>query len=126
MSVTVAIGSTVTTKIPRVAVATTGNGSVDRHFGQVTEFSIYEVDGQRVQSIERRSIPQYCHGNNGEAGDLSEIIFLLSDCTAIAVAKIGENPEGRLRDAGFEVVSGDGAIETALLSFYDQWIAKRE
>ncbi|MEG3438210.1 NifB/NifX family molybdenum-iron cluster-binding protein [Pannus brasiliensis CCIBt3594] len=79
MSVTVAIGSTVT-------VATTGNASVDRHFGRMTEFLIYEVDGQRVHSIERRSIPRYCHGNNGEAGD----------------------------------------FDTALLSFHDQWIAKRE
>jgi nitrogen fixation protein NifB len=118
---------TVTDKtLSRVAVATTGKGRVDLHFGQAKEFFIYEVDGKRVTSIERRSTPQYCHGKNGEAGDLSGIIPLLSDCEALLVARIGDNPAGRLREAGIEAIQVSDGIETAVLDFHARWIAKRE
>jgi predicted Fe-Mo cluster-binding NifX family protein len=110
----------------RVAVASKGKGIIDQHFGHAQEFLIYEVDGGQSKLVEQRSIPQYCHGKDGEAGDLSQIIALLTDCTAILVARIGANPEGRLQQAGIEVVQVYDNIETAVLDFYNQWITKRE
>jgi nitrogen fixation protein NifB len=110
----------------RVAVASKGTGIVDQHFGHAQQFFIYEVDGGQSKLVEQRSIPRYCHGKDGEAGDLSQIIALLTDCTAILVARIGSNPEGRLQQAGIEVVQVYDKIETALADFYNQWITKRE
>jgi predicted Fe-Mo cluster-binding NifX family protein len=125
MSVTVAEPK-VQTPTLRVAVATSGKGIIDRHFSHTTEFYIYEVNDKGLQAIELRAIPRYCHGKNGEAGDLSRIVPLLADCNAIFVARVGDNPAGRLQDAGIEVVQVYEKVEMAVLDFHDQWIAKRE
>jgi nitrogen fixation protein NifB len=126
MSVNVAIEPQITPSTIRVAVATSGKGIIDQHFGHVTEFYIYEANDQGVRAIELRPIPQYCHGKNGEAGDLTPIIALLADCAAVLVARIGDNPASRLQEAGIEVVQVYDKIETAVIDFHDQWIAKRE
>jgi nitrogen fixation protein NifB len=129
MSVTEAIEPTPqTTALSsiRVAVATKGTGIVDQHFGHAKAFLIYEVKEGQTTLIEQRSIPQYCHGTDGEPGDLNPIIQLVSDCQAVLVAKIGANPAGRLQEAGIEAVQVYDKIETAVLDFHNQWITKRE
>ncbi len=105
----------------RVAVASKSNGIVNQHFGHAKEFLIYEVDGTQATLMDTRPVSQYCHGGDGGPGELKQIVQILSDCTAILVAKIGPCPEERLRQAGFEVVQDYDAIETVIFNFYDRW-----
>lgn len=113
------------TKI-RVAVASKDKGLTNQHFGHAQEFLIYEVDDSQAELIAKRPIKQYCHGPEGGPGDLNEIITILSDCTAVLVAKIGAVPESLLQDAGIEVVQVYNTIETAVLDFYSQWVNKKK
>lgn len=111
------------TKI-RVAVASKDKGLTNQHFGHAQEFLIYDVDANQAELIETRPVKKYCHGQEGGAGDLTEIITILSDCTAVIVAKIGAVPESRLQSAGIEVVQVYDTIENAVLDFYLQWAHK--
>ena len=113
------------TKI-RVAVASKDKGLTNQHFGHAQEFLIYEIDDSQAELIEKRPVKKYCHGPEGGPGDLREIIDILSDCTAVLVAKIGSVPESRLRNAGIEVVQVYDTVETAVLDFYHQWVNKKK
>ena len=105
----------------RVAIATKGGGLVNQHFGHAREFFIYEVNGKQATLREIREVSQYCHGAGESAGDLSDIIRILSDCKAVLVSKIGVGPDDRLREAGIEPVQVYDVIETAVLNYYQTY-----
>ncbi|MEN9224147.1 MAG: nitrogenase cofactor biosynthesis protein NifB [Thermostichus sp. HHBFW_bins_43] len=108
-----------------VAVASKGGGLVNRHFGHAQEFLIYEVNAQGSHLVGHRKIPQYCHGGSGEANNLDQILAVISDCKAVLVAKIGDCPMKRIRQAGIEVVEDYDVIETVALKFYHTWLVNQ-
>ena len=100
-----------------VAVATKGNGLVNQHFGQATEFWIYEAGERWARFIQIRSIDRYCFGPETCGDDQSPLdrsIGLLADCSAVICSKIGEDPRRALALAGIDTVVTYDLIDKAV------------
>ncbi|MHB8127487.1 MAG: nitrogenase cofactor biosynthesis protein NifB [Mobilitalea sp.] len=101
----------------QVAVATKSGMIVDQHFGQVSEFYVYEYSNGNATFKEKRSIRKYCEGteecdNNENKIDL--IIEALADCNAVIAMRIGEAPKMKLSQKGIRVFTTYGKIEESV------------
>ncbi len=101
----------------RFAVATTGGGIVNEHFGHAREFLIYEAAGRGgevdVRFVGARKVDLYCAGGEtcGDAEDaLAKTIRTLAGCTGVLCSKIGIEPWDRLEAAGL-LPNGEHAME---------------
>ena len=96
-----------------MAVATSGGGVINQHFGHAREFLIYEASSTDVRFISHRKVDLYCSGDE-TCGDgesvLEKTIRTLSGCEAVLCSKIGYEPWGLLEDAGI-VPNGEHAME---------------
>lgn len=106
-----------------MAVATTGGGLVNQHFGHAREFLVYEASPQGVRFIGHRKVAQYCEGG-ASCGDgesvLARTIRALEGCEAVLCSRIGYEPWGMLEEAGI-VPNGEHAmepIEEAVMAVY--------
>ncbi len=96
-----------------MAVATTGGGVVNQHFGHAKEFLIYEASSQDVRFIGHRKVDLYCSGGDtcGDADTaLAKTIRTLASCEAVLCSKIGYEPWGLLEEAGI-APNGEHAME---------------
>ncbi len=111
-----------------MAVATTGGGVINQHFGHAKEFLIYEASSQDVRFIGHRKVDLYCSGGDtcGDADTaLARTIRTLAGCEAVLCSKIGYEPWGLLEEAGI-APNGEHAmepIEEAIAAVYRE-IAK--
>lgn len=111
-----------------MAVATSGGGLINQHFGHATEFLVYEASPGGVRFIGHRKVDQYCIGNDtcGEKESaLSGSIRSLKGCEAVLCSKIGFEPWSLLEEAGV-IPNGEHAmepIEEAVLAVYKEMIA---
>ncbi|HTH39442.1 MAG TPA: NifB/NifX family molybdenum-iron cluster-binding protein [Rhodocyclaceae bacterium] len=104
----------------RVAVATKNKVQIDEHFGHADEFKIYLVGPEGPVLEEVRLVEHYCQGGYGDEDKREVILRALADCQALFVAKVGDGPAQRLRDAGIAPI-GDyayGAIDASLMDWY--------
>jgi len=96
-----------------MAVATSGGGMINQHFGHAREFLVYEASATGVRFIGHRKTDLYCSGND-TCGDgdsvLAQTIRALEGCEAVLCSKIGYEPWGMLEDAGI-VPNGEHAME---------------
>ncbi len=108
-----------------MAVATSGGGLINQHFGHAREFLVYEASPNGVRFIGHRKVDQYCIGNDtcGEKESaLSGSIRALKGCEVVLCSKIGFEPWGELEGAGI-VPNGEHAmepIEDAILAVYHE------
>jgi nitrogen fixation protein NifB len=100
-----------------MAVATTGGGLINQHFGHAKEFLIYEASDMDVRFIGHRKTDLYCSGGDtcGDAGDenesvLDKTIAALAGCEVVLCSKIGYEPWGALEAAGI-APNGEHAME---------------
>ncbi len=96
-----------------MAVATTGGGVINQHFGHAREFLIYEASDMDVRFIGHRKTDLYCSGGNScgeEESVLDKTIAALAGCEVVLCAKIGYEPWGALEAAGIQP-SGEHAME---------------
>ncbi|MCY0965322.1 nitrogenase cofactor biosynthesis protein NifB [Parathalassolituus penaei] len=106
-----------------IAVATSGGGLINQHFGHATEFLIYEASPRGVRFIGHRKVDQYCIGGDtcGEKDSaLAGSIRSLKGCEAVLCSKIGYEPWSLLESAGI-VPNGEHAmepIEEAVMAVY--------
>ena len=105
-----------------VAVATTGNGQIDQHFGHADAFSVYAVGTAGVRFIEAREVEHYCQGGYGDEDKREVILRALADCRALFVARVGDGPRAKLTAAGIEPIDDYpfGAIEDSIVTWYQQ------
>lgn len=124
-------GNDISTKQYRpvlMAVATSGGGIINQHFGHAKEFLVYEASSTGVRFISHRKVDQYCIGNDtcGEKESaLSGSIRALKGCEAVLCSKIGFEPWGQLEEAGIHP-NGEHAmepIEEAIMAVYQEMIA---
>ena len=102
------------------AVATSGGGRINEHFGHAREFQIYEVSSAGIRFVEHRRVEQYCQGGWGEDATLDGMLAMLAGVACVLVAKVGECPRQSLRSAGIEA-SQDYAyewIESGIAAWY--------
>ena len=106
-----------------MAVATSGQGVIDVHFGHATNFAIYEVSASGAKFVETRDVGPHCTGADecdDDADTLGRTLRTLSDCVAVACARIGLGPWERLEEIGIRPNGEHGweAIEPALAAIY--------
>jgi nitrogen fixation protein NifB len=110
-----------------VAVASSGAGLINQHFGHAREFLVYEAaapaDTIEVRFIGARKVDLYCAGGDtcGDADTaLSRTIRTLEGCEAVLCSKVGYEPWSALEAAGI-MPNGEYAmeqIEDAVAAFY--------
>jgi nitrogen fixation protein NifB len=96
-----------------MAIATSGGGVINQHFGHATEFLIYEASSIDVRFVSHRKVDLYCSGGDtcGDAETtLDKIIRTLSGCEVVLCSKIGYEPWGMLEQAGIQP-NGEHAME---------------
>ena len=110
-----------------MAVATSGQGVINQHFGHATEFLIYEASNNGVRFISHRKVDQFCIGSS-ECGEkesaLAGSIRALEGCEMVLCSKIGFEPWGLLEEAGIQP-NGEYAMEPiddAILAAYQEMI----
>jgi nitrogen fixation protein NifB len=111
-----------------MAVASSGSGLIDEHFGSASQFLIYEVSLRGVQLVDLRRVDQYCTGpaNCGEAeASLRAAIRALQGCTILLCARIGYEPWRQLEDAGIQPNSEHALkpIEQAATAVFREMLA---
>jgi nitrogen fixation protein NifB len=106
-----------------MAVATSGQGVINVHFGHAKEFLIYEASPEGVRFISHRKADQYC-GGDSTCGDgestLQLTIRALAGCEAVLCSKVGYEPWEQLEAAGI-MPNGEHAmenIEEAVMAVY--------
>lgn len=106
-----------------MAVATTGGGVINQHFGHAREFLVYEASADGVRFIGHRKVDQYCSGSD-TCGDgesvLGRTVRALEGCEAVLCSKIGYEPWEMLEKAGIQP-NGEHAmepIEDAVMAVY--------
>ena len=111
-----------------MAVATSGGGLINQHFGQAREFLVYEASAREVRFIGVRKVGAYCIGPE-DCGELDwvleDTLRALSGCEAVLCSRIGFEPWGQLEAAGI-TPNGEHAlepIEQAVASLYQEWVA---
>ncbi|MDV7211782.1 nitrogenase cofactor biosynthesis protein NifB [Azotobacter beijerinckii] len=110
-----------------MAVATSGGGLINQHFGHASEFLVYEASTSGVRFIGHRRVDQYCVGNDtcGEKESaLAGSLRALKGCEAVLCSKIGFEPWSDLEAAGIQP-NGEHAmepIEEAVMAVYREMI----
>ncbi len=110
-----------------MAVASSGKGVIDQHFGHAGKFLLYEVSDRGVRFAGYREVEQYCDGNEtcGETEDrLQRTIRALHGCEVVLCSRIGIEPWTRLEEAGIRP-DGEHAmepVEEALIAVYQEML----
>jgi MoaA/NifB/PqqE/SkfB family radical SAM enzyme len=105
----------------RVAVSSHGGVLVDQHFGQATDFYIYDYLDGSATFKERRSVGKYCDGvsscdgkGGGKQMKIEQILEAIHDCACVVTMRIGEAPREKLAEKGIFVSTSYGRIEDAV------------
>jgi nitrogen fixation protein NifB len=107
----------------KMAIATSGGGVINQHFGHAKEFLVYEASEDGVRFVTHRKTDLYCSGDE-TCGDgesvLQKTIKAIGDCEVVLCSKIGYEPWGMLEEAGVMPNGEHGmeAIEDAVLAVY--------
>ncbi len=100
------LSSTGETKL--VAVTTAGEGTINQHFGNATEFLIYEVGDKAIKFVMHRKVENaYCKGPEDCDGSypIEEIKNTLKDVDILLTEKIGGCPQEEL--SSINLISDD-------------------
>jgi nitrogen fixation protein NifB len=109
----------------KMAVASSGGGVINQHFGHAREFLVYEASDAGVRFVSHRKTDLYCSGGD-TCGDgeslLGATIAALKGCEVVLCSKIGYEPWGLLEAAGI-APNGEHAmerIEDAVAAVYEE------
>ena len=127
----------------KVAIASSDKINIDLHFGQASQFEIYELRGDHCEYLETREAPKSeqpsdegtaasagfsggcgggfgcgsgCGGGcgGGAGGPASPAVQLLLDCRSIVAAQIGQNVRRQFERNAVSVFDIELPIEEAL------------
>lgn len=131
----------------KIAIGTSDGVNVDLKFGQVTEFTIYTVEGTSYEVLETRTVPTEevvtCGGsssgcsNGGCSGggngcngssDVVNKVALISDCRAVVCSKIGFQAQKQFEKKAISVFDIECSVKDALdkISFYYNKLDNRQ
>jgi nitrogen fixation protein NifB len=109
-----------------IAVASTGGGRINQHFGHAKEFQVYEVSTTGVKFVGHRRVDHYCQGGFGEEEGLETVVRAITDCAAVFISRIGNCPREGLLKAGIEPVDRFALeyIEQSALTFFREYLER--
>ena len=100
---------------PYVAVASHEGMLVNQHLGEAYRLMIFKKNKDGVKLVEERATPEP-GGGDKRWRNLSKIV---SDCRALLVSGIGENPKKILNDNGIDVLEVEGMIAEAVTAVFN-------
>ncbi len=100
---------------PHVAVASLEGVLVNQKLGKAKDLFIYGKQDGKITFIETRETPV----PGGGLKRWEELGELISDCRALLVAGIGDNPRRVLHEKGIDILELDGSIEEALEAVFE-------
>jgi MoaA/NifB/PqqE/SkfB family radical SAM enzyme len=112
----------------QVAVATKSGMIVDQHFGQVSDFYVYEYSGGNAVFKEKRQVNKYCNGTidcDDDSNKIDRIIQTISDCNAVIAMRIGDAPKKRLNQSGIRTFTTYDRIEDSVKWAVSELIAEK-
>lgn len=114
-------------KTYRIAVTSKEGKLVNLHFGQATEFLIYEGNRKSFRLIQRRKLAKYCTGSSEceDEAQKEDIVQALSDCDFLLTLRIGYQAKKRLEHQGIRSMEYCYDVESGLNYVLDQ-IEKKE
>ena len=127
----------------KVAIASSDKINIDLHFGQASQFEIYELRGDHFEFLETREAPKVeqladegaaggtgfgagcgsgfgcgsgCGGGcgGGAGGPVSPVVQSLLDCRSVVAAQIGQNVRRQFERNAVSVFDIELPIEEAL------------
>lgn len=100
----------------KVAVTSKNGKLVDQHFGQTTDFMIFEINGENYKFLETRSTKKYCNGGDELNNEYhrKEAIETISDCDAVLSMKIGLGAQKKLGEFGIDCIEYCYTVERGL------------
>ena len=126
----------------KVAIASSDKTNIDLHFGQASQFEIYELRGDHFEFLETRAAPKSAQpeddtsaygggagcgsgfgggcgsgcggGCGGGSGQVSPTVQLLLDCRSVVAAQIGQNVRRQFERNAVSVFDIELPIEEAL------------
>ena len=128
----------------KVALASSDKTNIDLHFGQATQFEIYELRGDHFEFLDTRNAPKSeatsedtlaygggcgsgfgggcgsgCGGfgggcGGGGSGQVSPTVQLLLDCRSVVAAQVGQNVRRQFERNAVSVFDIELPIEEAL------------
>ncbi len=117
----------VATRAVQMAIASSGQGLINQHFGHAQEFLIYEASADGIRFLSHRKVAAYCSGDEA-CGDgesiLQRTIRSLQGCEAVICSKIGYEPWDLLVAAGIEPINEHAMqpIEEAIAAVYQDML----
>jgi len=120
-------GSPTSGTVYLIAVATSGGGWIDLHFGQAEAFHIYQATAGAIQFVGKRDVRRYCEkplSCVSHEEKILKIIETLSGCDAVIAKKFGERPLHELERAGIRTSQIDGRVENAVRKVASQLMGK--
>jgi nitrogen fixation protein NifB len=100
---------------PYVAVASLEGVLVNQKLGKAKELFIYGKQNEKITFIETRETPV----PGGGLKRWQELGELISDCRALLVAGIGDNPRRVLHEKGIDILELDGLIQDAAEAVFE-------
>ncbi|MDY6824317.1 MAG: radical SAM protein [Thermodesulfobacteriota bacterium] len=100
---------------PHVAVASLEGKLINQKLGKAEKLFIYKKEGDNITLVETRKTPEP-GGGMQRWEDLGELI---SDCRALLVAGIGDNPRRALSRKLIDILELDGLIEDAVEAVFE-------
>ncbi len=101
----------------QIAVATKSGRMVDQHFGQASQFYIYQYKNGNAMFKEKRTVNRYCNGQevcDSNEDKMENIIEVISDCKAVIAMRIGDSPKQKLKDKGILTYTVCDGIEKSI------------
>ena len=99
---------------PYVAVGSMEGVLVNQHLGEATHLWIFERYNEGFRVVDTRETPE---PGSGEAR-WHALADVLSDCRALLVSGVGQNPRQILGENGMRVIEAEGVIEGMLETIY--------
>lgn len=96
----------------KVAVASTDGKEIDLHFGDASQFFIFDIDLDENNFEEVRKKMDFPLTNHKGRWRLS--VELIEDCKAVLCRKIGKKPQVELRKLGIKAIPLDCSVKEAL------------
>ncbi|SES90936.1 NifB/NifX family molybdenum-iron cluster-binding protein [[Clostridium] polysaccharolyticum] len=126
----------------RIAIGSSNGEIVDLKFGEVSEFIIYEAEGEQYRLLERRLVREealsqneFCNsgcGTNGCSGngkrcsgpsDVLKKVALIEDCRCVVCKKIGFQAQKQFEKKAVSVFDVECPVSEALdkiTSYYNK------
>ena len=98
----------------QIAVASSQEGTVDRHFGNTDSFAIYETVGGSLKLLKSIEVTPYSSEKPGHDFDQKKfdaVYAALHGCQRLYCAQIGDKPKEELQKRGIEVYHYTGPVE---------------